>query len=137
MTNATKIDLQAPASLLTKRLEQYVQRRVALALGGFHDRVRKVVVRFSYPVPQTGEHRTRCEIEVSLRPLTVRAEDVDADHYLAADKAANRLQRAISRALAHERAWPVSPPTPGLPTVGAGSLTKTPPRTRRTRTPPR
>ena len=94
-----------------------------MALGGFVDRARRVIVQFSSPDPKTGEQGTKCTIEVRLLPHTVRAEDVDADLYLAADKAADRLKRAVSRALAHERAWHELPQKPTLPVVKPGRRT--------------
>jgi ribosome-associated translation inhibitor RaiA len=77
-----------------------VQRRLGLALARFGDLVDTVAVRFTRT--DTG---SRCEIEVRLRPRSLRAEDTDADLIAALDRAGGRIARSVSRAVEREHAW--------------------------------
>ena len=110
-----KIRIREGAGARSKGLRAHVQRRLDFALSGFQDRIGTVTVRLSRPdAARTGGGGAtrRCEIEVELRPRTVEVEDTDRDLFLAIDNAAGRLQRSITRALEHERAWEPSHPRP-------------------------
>jgi len=119
-----KVEFDTTSFVMTEQLKEHVQGRLALALGALAPRVRGIVVRLTDALPGTGRPHKRCQLEVTLRPLAVRAEEVDTDLYAAVDKAADRLRRAVSRALAHEKAWSETPPPPteGAPSAGSGTV---------------
>ncbi len=85
---------------LTKVLRDYVERRLAFALGRFGEQVRRVTVRLS----PTGGVDKRCRIEVDLRPKRVQVEDTDADLFAAVNRASRRVARSVAHALERERA---------------------------------
>ena len=96
-------------------LRAHVQRRLDFALSGLGDRIASVVVRLSRPEPRRASTPSRCQLEVVLRPRNVRAEDTDADLFVAVDNAALRLSRSVARALERERAWQDGEPEPKRP----------------------
>jgi putative sigma-54 modulation protein len=98
-----KLEIDGSSVALNSRLRAHVQRRLEFALSGFGELVQGVTVRLSPADPQRGDGAKRCEIEVALRPRSVRAEDTDIDPFVAVDNAAARLQRSLGRALEHER----------------------------------
>jgi putative sigma-54 modulation protein len=83
----------------TEILRAHVERRLGVALGRFGERIVRVVVRFS----DTGVDK-RCQIDVGLRPRSVRVEDTDADLFAAVDHAVDRISRSVARAIERERA---------------------------------
>jgi ribosome-associated translation inhibitor RaiA len=102
-------------------LRAHLARRLDFALSTFGDRVGRIVVRLSQAEPVravVGASRsspapsTRCEIEVMLRPRSVRVEDTGADLFIAVGNAADRLTRSVARALERERAWKDGHPSP-------------------------
>jgi ribosomal subunit interface protein len=110
-----KVQIRDTSFEPSNRLQAHLQRRVDMALDGLGQRVSRIVVRLSRAVPERGGSATRCDIEVALRPRNVRAEETDVDLFLAVDKAARHLQRAVGRALAYERAWKDDQPRPVAP----------------------
>jgi ribosomal subunit interface protein len=87
---------------MTAALRGHVERRVGIALGRFSDRIGRVTVRFSRASVGCGSF-TRCQIDVGLRPLSVRAGDTDGDLFAAVDHASDRVARSVARALDLER----------------------------------
>src|SRR5713101_7964065 len=59
--------------------------------------------------PDRGDVDKRCQIDVGLRPRSVRVEHTDADLFVALDCAADRASRSVARALEREREWEESP----------------------------
>jgi putative sigma-54 modulation protein len=93
-----KIHIRERNVALTKALRAHVERRLGFALSHFGERIGRVVVRFSAP----GGAGKLCQIEVTLRPRGVRAEDTHADLFAAVDHAADRVARSVARALERE-----------------------------------
>ena len=85
-------------------LRSHVVRRLGFALSRFGERIGRVTVRFSDGGNGGGVDK-RCQINVGLRPKSVRVEDTDIDLFVAVDNAANRVSRSVARALERERAW--------------------------------
>jgi putative sigma-54 modulation protein len=102
-----KVEIRQRDVEVTEDLRAHVERRVGLALGRFGDRIGRVMVRFSGPDGRTGEKATRCQIDVNLRPQSVRAGDADADLFAAVDNASDRVSRSVARILEFEseRSW--------------------------------
>jgi ribosomal subunit interface protein len=98
-----KIRLSARNVTLTDRLRIHVRRRLELALGRFGERIDKVSVRFTDTDAGRGPSQKHCRIEVGLHPRPVTVEDGDADPFVAADGATDRLSRSVARALEREQ----------------------------------
>jgi putative sigma-54 modulation protein len=87
---------------VTDVLRARVERRLGFALSRFADRIGRVMVRFSEKGHGAGADQ-RCQINVALRPQSLRVEDIDADLFAALDHAAARISRSVARALERER----------------------------------
>ena len=89
---------------VTEALRVHVERRLGIALGRFGDKIGRVVVRLSSARVDAGGLVKRCQIDVGLRPIEVRAGDVDADLFAAVNHASDRIARSVARALELQRA---------------------------------
>jgi ribosomal subunit interface protein len=107
-----KIRIHGKPRAVDPTLRAHIQRQITLALSVFGDDVASIVVKLS----PGGVAARRCELEVGLRPRTVRVEDTDTDLFVAVDNAVRRLTRAVARALERERTWQDGHPSP--PTTG-------------------
>ena len=94
---------------LTNVMRTRVERRLGFALGRFGERIGRVLLRFSDANDDRGDLNKRCQIDVGLRPRSVRVEHRDADLFVALDRAADRASRSVARALEREREWEESP----------------------------
>jgi len=89
---------------VAKSLRAQVETRVGTVLGRFGDRIGGVVVRFSAADgPADGVGQTRCEIQVSLRPRSVRVEGTDRDLLGLVEHLSTRASRTVARALEREQ----------------------------------
>ena len=104
-----KIHLRERNVQVTDVLRSHVQRRVGLALGRFGERIGRVIVRFSDADGLRSRVDKRCQIEVGLRPRSVRVEDMDANLFTAVDHASDRVSRSVARALERQRDWGLNP----------------------------
>ena len=95
-----KIQIRGHKVPVAEVLRTHVERRLGLALGRFGVRIGRVIVRFSQIGPEN-----RCEIDVSLRPRSVRVADTAADPFAAVDHATDRASGSVDRALEREREW--------------------------------
>ncbi len=107
-----KIQIRGRNVELTKVLRARVERRLRFALGRFGERIGRVSLRFSDTNSHRGGVDKRCQIDVGLRPRSVRVEDTDADLIVALGHAADRASRSVARALEREREWEKGPPRP-------------------------
>jgi ribosomal subunit interface protein len=87
---------------VTGDLRGHVERRLAFALGRFTARIGLVIVRISRRGVALDTSVTHCQIDVSLRPRHVEAEDLDADIRAAVNHAAHRVSRSVARLLDQE-----------------------------------
>ena len=106
-----KIQIRCRNIAITEALRARVERRLGFALSRFGERIGRVVLQFSETNDQHGYVDKRCEIEVGMRPRSVRVEHTDADLFVALDRAADRASRSVARALERERDWEESPST--------------------------
>jgi len=99
-----RITVRAVGIELDDGLRSYVERRLMFALGRFGRRVASARVRLEGldgPPPRRGK---RCSLAARLRGAGhVQVEDTDADLYRAIDRAAGRLDRAVSREIERGR----------------------------------
>jgi len=89
--------------VVTEALRVHVERRLGIALGRFGDRIGRVMVRLSSAGIDAGGAVNRCQIDVGLRPVNVRAGDTDTDLFAAVDHASDRVSRSVARLLQLER----------------------------------
>jgi ribosomal subunit interface protein len=95
-----KLDIRGRNLRLTPALLDHVERRVRFAMGRFSTRLGRVAVRVDELDGAGGPLDKRCQIHLELGPRAVNIEEVDADLYVAIDRATERAGRATERAIA-------------------------------------
>ncbi len=103
-----KIRIHEDSIAIDEPLRAHLERRLDYALSGFADRVQHVIVRVSNDTTA----RSRCDIDVALRPRTLKVADTGADSSIAVTNASDRLVKAVNRALEREQAWLNGEPQP-------------------------
>jgi ribosomal subunit interface protein len=108
------IDIHTHGFSLTPGLREHVEKRLAYALSHAGDSIMRLTVRLSDINGPRGGDDKRCLIEARLKQTpAVVIEDVQADLYVAIDRAAERTGRTLARRLARQRefapAMPVAP----------------------------
>lgn len=99
------IHIHAQDFTLTEGLREHVARRLAYALNHGRDSVSRIVVRLSDVNGPRGGVDKRCGIEIRLKGASaVAIEDIEADLYVAIDRAAERAGRTLDRRLSRRRA---------------------------------
>jgi putative sigma-54 modulation protein len=95
-----RISIQTKGFKLTEVLRDHAERRVRFALGASSGRVRSLVMHLSDENGPRGGVDKRCTIRANLpgAPLVI-IEQLEADLYVAIDRAADRAARAVSRRL--------------------------------------
>ena len=98
------IDIHTHGFTLTSGLRDYVEKRLAYALSHGNDSITRLTVRLSDINGPRGGDDKRCLIEARLKQApAVVIEDVEADLYVAIDRAAERAGRTLARRLARGR----------------------------------
>lgn len=98
------IDIHTQGFSLTPGLRQYVEKRMAYALSHGDESIMRLNVRLSDINGPRGGDDKRCLIEARLKQApAVVIEDVEADLYVAIDRAAERAGRALARRLERGR----------------------------------
>ena len=94
------IIIQARGFAVTAAIRLHVERRVLFAFGWADDQVKKVAVRlFDLNGPRGGEDKL-CQIQILAKGVPqVVIQDVEADVYVAIDRAADRAGRVLTRRL--------------------------------------
>ena len=113
-----QIDIQARDFSLSDALRSHAQRRLRSALSCCDEYIQRVAVRLSdINGPRGGEDK-RCHLQVVLAGLPdVVIEDIEADLYVAIDRATDRAGRTVVRKIDRRRlllrqgGWP-SPSDP-------------------------
>jgi ribosomal subunit interface protein len=100
-----RIDVRGQHVDLQPALGVYAERRLLTALQRLKDRVPTVTIRLvDDNGPRHGADK-RCQVAATvLRARPILVEEVDADPYRAIDLAADRVARAVTRALGRRRA---------------------------------
>src|SRR6185369_731966 len=81
---------------LTGAFRSYIERRLQFALGRYGDRVGDLAVR----VTPEGGGRSRCRVSADLRPFgSAVVEEIDADLFIAIDRAMGKIGRVFGREL--------------------------------------
>lgn len=99
-----KIEIQARNFPLTHALKSYIERRLGFALGKRDEYIERILVRlYDINVPRAG-HDKCCHIQVSLPQLSdLVIQDIEANLYVAIDRAAERASRTLARRLARQQ----------------------------------
>ena len=93
-----QIDIQARGFKLTEGLREYVERRLSFVFASTRRSVRRISVRLSDQNGPRGGDDMRCRMQVSLAAApSVVIEDTEANLYVAIDRAADRIGRAVAR----------------------------------------
>lgn len=99
-----QIDIRAQGFTLTQGLRDYVMKRLAYAFAHGDDSVTRLSVYLSDINGPRGGDDKRCLIQARLKQApAVVIEDVEADLYVAIDRAAERAGRALARRLERGR----------------------------------
>lgn len=89
---------------LTAPLLAHVERRLRFALSRFGQKIRLVAVQLTDLNGPRGGLDKQCRVRVALSPSgRVMAEAIDADLPTAIDRAADRLERSVTRELERRR----------------------------------
>jgi ribosome hibernation promoting factor len=99
-----QIDIQARNFSLTDALRDHAERRLRLALTSCDEHIQRVVMRLSdINGPRGGEDK-RCHLQLVLAGLPdVVIEDIEADLYVAIDRAADRAGRTVVRRIGRQQ----------------------------------
>lgn len=99
-----QIAIQARGFELSPGLRNHTVQRLQFALGWAHHRLGRISVRLSDENGPRGGEDKRCSIRVGLDGAPdVVIEDIEADLYVAIDRAADRASRALARQLERKR----------------------------------
>ena len=99
-----RINIQARGFELTEGLRQHTERRLQFAIDWASDEVRTVKVRFSDINGPRGGQDKCCTIQIPIAgQRDVIIKDTEADLYVAIDRAADRIERSLSRKLERVR----------------------------------
>jgi len=108
------VEINTQGFSLTPGLREYIEKRLAYALSHGDDSITRLAVRLSDINGPRGGDDKRCLIEARLKNApAVVIEDVEADLYVAIDRAAERAGRTLARRLARQRAF--APAMPAVP----------------------
>ena len=111
-----RIRIHEDSIAIDEPLQAHLERRLDYALSGFAERVQHLVVRLSNDTPARSPSFYRFDIDVVLRPRSLKVADTGANPSIAVTNASDRLVKAVNRALERERAWlHGEDPPPGEP----------------------
>ena len=95
-----QIDIQARDFPLTDALRSHAERRLRFALTCFDEHVQRIAMQLSVINGPRGGKDKRCYLQVMLAGLSeVIIEDIEADLYVAIDRAVDRAGRTVVRKL--------------------------------------
>jgi len=93
-----QMHIQARNFSLTDALRSHAERRLRFALACCNDRIQRVVMRLSDINGPRGGADKRCHLQVTMAGLAdVVIEDIEADLYVAIDRATDRAGRTVVR----------------------------------------
>ena len=99
-----QIDIQARDFPLTDILRSHAERRLRFALACFDDRIQRVAMQLSVINGPRGGKDKRCYLQVMLAGLSeVVIADIEADLYVAIDRAIDRASRTVARKIERQK----------------------------------
>lgn len=89
---------------LTEAIEQHIEQKVAFALGWSPEGLKKIQFRLADINGPRGGIDKSCQVILTFKgKKNLIVEDVQADLYLAIDRALERVSRSLARQLARHR----------------------------------
>ena len=108
-----RLTIQATGFQLTQALRTHTELRVATALGWASEHIRQLHVFLSDINGPRGGVDKRCRLQVVLGSgREVIIEDLEADLYVAINRATDRADRAVVRQIQRSRAFSNQRPAP-------------------------
>jgi len=99
-----KLGIRGQHIVLTATLLAHVERRLRFALGRFEQKIRQIAVQVTDLNGPRGGFDKQCRFTVTLSPSgKVIVGAIDADLHTAIDRAADRLERSVTRELKRRR----------------------------------
>ncbi len=99
-----QIDIQARNFSLTDALRRHAERRLRFALTCCDEHIQRVAMRLSDINGPRGGVDKRCHLQVVLAGLPdVVIEDIEADLYVAIDRATDRAGRTLVRRIERQQ----------------------------------
>ena len=99
-----QIDIQARNFSLTDAIRSHIERRLRFALSRSDDHIRHIVLRLSDINGPRGGVDKLCHLQVVLHALPdVVVKDIQADLYLAIDRATDRAGRTVERKIERQK----------------------------------
>jgi putative sigma-54 modulation protein len=99
-----RVTIQTNGFEMTSALRAYTEHRLAIALGWAREHTHKLAVSLSDINGPRGGIDQRCKIQVHLGSgRAVVIDNVDADLYVAIDRAVDRADRAVVRQVERAR----------------------------------
>ena len=106
-----QIDIQTLGFTLTAALREHTKSRLGFALAHGAETIDRVTVRLSDINGPRGGADKRCHIHVAVaHQADVVIEDIQADMYVAIDRATDRAGRALARQIERQRESRVTVP---------------------------
>lgn len=92
------IDIRAREFPLTEALQQHAERRIRYALSRNDHRILRIVMQLSDVNGPRGGNDKRCHLRVVLNGMPeLVAEDIEADMYMAINRATTKAGRSLAR----------------------------------------
>ena len=99
-----QLDIQTNGFSLTEALKSYTTKRMQFVLNRHDSYITRVRVRLADINGPRGGVDKRCQIELKLAGQNnIVIEDIEADLYLAIDRASDRCMRTLSRRLGRSK----------------------------------
>ena len=99
-----QIDIQASHFSVTDALRAHAVRRLRFTLSLFDGHIQRIVMRLSDINGPRGGADKCCHLQVVLSGMNdVVVEDIEANLYIAIDRASNRAARTVKRQLTRRR----------------------------------
>jgi ribosome-associated translation inhibitor RaiA len=99
-----QITIQASNFPMTQVVRDHIKRRLDFALSTRREYIERILVRLSDVNGPRGGNDKCCRLQVTLPRLAdVVVEDIEANLYVAIDRAADRASRTVARRLTRQR----------------------------------
>ncbi len=97
-----KVDVHAQGFPLTNALTEHTERRLRFALKHAADKVQRVTVRLADVNGPRGGVDKRCCVQITMSGVPdIVTEDIEADMYIAINRAVDRVGRTVLRRMTH------------------------------------
>lgn len=99
-----KIDIQGRDFEITEALRHYIERRLSFSLNSWQAYIQRILVRLTDINGPRGGADKCCHIQLVTAQINdIVIEDIQANPYVAIDRASGRAGRTLSRRLSRRR----------------------------------